>query len=100
MAFWGRLGCCDSPLTLATSAFGCSIRMIVGVVMNRLNVCLLGLLASSTGYMPRWIEILVSAGVVAGGLLVLSVMNHNLPIVHATAGQASAAGPGQSKTEV
>ncbi|MEP0847123.1 MAG: Ni/Fe-hydrogenase cytochrome b subunit [Phycisphaerae bacterium] len=61
--------------------FGCALMVIVGVVMNRLNVCLLGMLATSSGYMPRWIEILVSAGVVAGGLLVLSTMNHNLPIV-------------------
>jgi Ni/Fe-hydrogenase subunit HybB-like protein len=63
--------------------FGCSIMVIVGVVMNRLNVALLGFLAASGGYMPRWIEIVVSAGVVAGGLLVLSVMNQNLPIVPA-----------------
>jgi Ni/Fe-hydrogenase subunit HybB-like protein len=61
--------------------FGCTVMVILGVVMNRLNVCLLGMLAASSGYMPRWIEILVSAGVIAGGLLVLSVMNRSLPIV-------------------
>lgn len=61
--------------------FGCSIMVIAGVVMNRLNVSLLGMLHTSRGYMPRWIEILVSAGVIAGGLLVLSLMNRNLPIV-------------------
>lgn len=56
--------------------------VIVGVVLNRLNVGLLGLLATSTtGYIPRWIEILVSAGVAAGGLLVPAVMNQTLPIV-------------------
>ena len=60
--------------------FGCSLMVIVGVVMNRLNVCLLGMLGTSSGYVPRWIEIVVSAGVIAGGLLVLSVMNQTLPI--------------------
>ncbi|TWT45701.1 putative Ni/Fe-hydrogenase 2 b-type cytochrome subunit [Phycisphaerae bacterium RAS1] len=72
--------------------FGCCVMVIAGVVMNRLNVALLGMLASSSGYMPRWIEILVSAGVVAGGLLVLSVMNRSLPITHA-AEQVRSVGP-------
>ncbi|MFO0838586.1 MAG: Ni/Fe-hydrogenase cytochrome b subunit [Phycisphaerae bacterium] len=61
--------------------FGCTVMVILGVVMNRLNVSLLGMLSSSSGYMPRWIEILVSAGVIAGGLLTLSAMNQGLPIV-------------------
>ncbi len=62
--------------------FGCSLMVVVGVVLNRLNVALVGMLGSSpTGYLPSWIEILVSAGIVAGGLLVLSVMNQTLPIV-------------------
>lgn len=81
--------------------FGCCIMVIAGVVMNRLNVSLLGMLASSSGYMPRWIEILVSAGVVAGGLLVLSVMNHNLPIVAAPSGHepAPASAPSARRLE-
>jgi len=61
--------------------FGCSIMVIVGVVMNRLNVCLLGMLATSSGgYLPRWIEILVSAGLATGGIFVLMVMNRRLPM--------------------
>ncbi|MCG3126349.1 MAG: putative Ni/Fe-hydrogenase 2 b-type cytochrome subunit [Phycisphaerae bacterium] len=79
--------------------FGCSIMVIVGVVMNRLNVSLLGLLASSSGYLPRWIEILVSGGVVAGGLLVLSVMNHHLPIVPAALADSRGAGSAHMKAE-
>lgn len=74
--------------------FGCALMVIVGVVMNRLNVCLLGMLATSSGYMPRWIEILVSAGVVAGGLLVLSVMNHHLPIITHAGGRTAAPAAG------
>jgi Ni/Fe-hydrogenase subunit HybB-like protein len=66
----------------AMKLFGCSLMVMAGVVMNRLNVCLLGMLQTSpTGYLPSWIEILVSGGIVAGGLLALAVMNQNLPIV-------------------
>lgn len=62
--------------------FGCSIMVIVGVVMNRLNVCLLGMLGTTPGgYLPKWIEILVSAGIAAGGLLVLIIMNRKLPVI-------------------
>jgi len=61
--------------------FGCVLMVIVGVVMNRLNVCLVGMLGTATiGYLPSWIEILVSAGIIAGGLLVLAVMTRTLPI--------------------
>lgn len=68
--------------------FGCAVMVIVGAVMDRLNVCLLGMLAASSGCVPRWIEILVSAGVIAGGRLVLSVMNQALPISTAVARRA------------
>ena len=61
--------------------FGCSLMVILGVVMNRLNVCLVAMLATSpSGYLPSWIELLVTAGIIAGGLLILSLMNQTLPI--------------------
>jgi Ni/Fe-hydrogenase subunit HybB-like protein len=61
--------------------FGCTVMVIAGVVMNRLDVCVLGMVRSSpSGYFPGWMEILVTGGIVAGGLLVLSVMNRTLPI--------------------
>jgi Ni/Fe-hydrogenase subunit HybB-like protein len=78
--------------------FGCSVMVIVGVVANRLNVCLLGMLASTPGgYLPRWIEILVSAGIAAGGLFVLMVMNSRLPIMEHRS-PACTAGVNQSAT--
>jgi Ni/Fe-hydrogenase subunit HybB-like protein len=71
--------------------FGCVLAVIVGVVMNRLNVCLVGMLATSpTGYFPSWIEVLVTGGIIAGGLLVLAVMNQTLPIMKAPGGTALA----------
>ena len=61
--------------------FGCVVAVIIGVVLNRLNVSVIGMAATSTvAYLPSWIEILVSAGIVAGGLLVLGVMNQYLPV--------------------
>lgn len=67
--------------------FGCALMVIVGVVMNRLNVCIIGMVATSpSGYLPSWIEILVSGGLIAGGLLVLTVMNRRLPIAEPETG--------------
>lgn len=64
-----------------TKLFGCVLAVIFGVVLNRLNVCIIGMSATAAeGYLPSWIEILVSTGIVAGGLLVLGVMNQHLPI--------------------
>jgi Ni/Fe-hydrogenase subunit HybB-like protein len=81
-----------------TRLFGCVVAVILGVVLNRLNVCLIGMLASSpTGYMPSSVEILISAGIVAGGLLVLALMNQNLPIYKGeeAVGAAVESRPGQ-----
>jgi Ni/Fe-hydrogenase subunit HybB-like protein len=65
--------------------FGCALLVILGVVMNRLNVCLVGMLATSPhGYLPSWTEIVVTAGIIAGGLLILSLMNQSLPIARPT----------------
>lgn len=75
--------------------FGCALMVIVGVVMDRLNVCILGMIrTSTTGYLPSWIEILVTAGIVAGGLLVLAVMIRTLPV---EAAEPTAAHGGSSR---
>jgi Ni/Fe-hydrogenase subunit HybB-like protein len=61
--------------------FVCSLMVVFGVVANRLNVCLLGMLGTSeSGYLPSWMEILITVGIMAGGILVLAVMNQTLPI--------------------
>jgi Ni/Fe-hydrogenase subunit HybB-like protein len=75
--------------------FGCALMVIVGVVLNRLNVCIVGMMATSaTLYLPSWIEVLVTAGVIAGGLMVLSVMNQSLPVVSPEDDMASEATAG------
>jgi Ni/Fe-hydrogenase subunit HybB-like protein len=70
--------------------FCCVIPIMVGVAMNRLNVNLLGLLGTSeAGYLPSVIEIVVSIGVLSGGLLALGIINELFPMkreekLHAT----------------
>jgi Ni/Fe-hydrogenase subunit HybB-like protein len=71
--------------------FFCSIMVVVGVVMNRLSICLLAILRTSAEvYIPSWIEIMVSVGVVCGGLLLLSIANHNLPLAPQEKAEAEA----------
>ncbi len=63
--------------------FGCTMLVIAGVVMNRLDVALVSMLRTSpSGYLPSWIEITATAGIVAGGLLVLVILTRKLPTIH------------------
>lgn len=66
----------------ATGLTVTSVFVVVGVVINRLNVAVTGMLASSgTTYIPAWTEILITVSIVAAGILTyLWVMEH-LPIV-------------------
>jgi Ni/Fe-hydrogenase subunit HybB-like protein len=59
-----------------------SALVVVGVIVNRLNVAVTGMLAGSgAAYIPAWTEILITVSIVAAGILAyLWVMEH-LPIV-------------------
>ena len=59
-----------------------SVLIVLGVVINRLNVAVTGMLAGSgAAYIPAWTEILITVAIVAAGMLAyLWVMEH-LPIV-------------------
>jgi Ni/Fe-hydrogenase subunit HybB-like protein len=71
--------------------FFCTMMVVAGVVMNRLNICLLAIMrTASEVYIPTWIEIMVSVGVVCGGLLLLSIANQNLPIDSSRRAEAQA----------
>jgi len=58
-----------------------SALVVVGVVLNRLNVAVTGMLGSSGAlYVPAWTEVLITVSIVAAGILAyLWVMEH-LPI--------------------
>jgi Ni/Fe-hydrogenase subunit HybB-like protein len=59
-----------------------SVLVVLGVVLNRLNVAVTGMLSGSGAlYVPAWTEILITAAIVAAGILTyLWVMEH-LPII-------------------
>jgi len=58
-----------------------SVLIVLGVVINRLNVAVTGMLAGSrAAYIPAWTEVLITVSIVAAGILAyLWVMEH-LPI--------------------
>ncbi|MFH0913794.1 MAG: Ni/Fe-hydrogenase cytochrome b subunit [Chloroflexota bacterium] len=63
--------------------FWTSALVIVGLVLNRFNVSLLGLaMRPGYTYFPHWMEVAVSAGLVADALLVIQLAYRLLPIVH------------------
>jgi Ni/Fe-hydrogenase subunit HybB-like protein len=53
-----------------TGLFISSLLVIIGLIINRTNVSVIGLLGESkTSYFPSWGEFLVTAAVIAGGIL-------------------------------
>jgi Ni/Fe-hydrogenase subunit HybB-like protein len=84
LLMWSRLR--TSPAVLVTGAT-CAV---LGFVMNRLNVSVTGLeRASGTHYVPSWMEMTVSVGLVAIGFAAFALAARYLPIfpepAHATA---------------
>lgn len=62
--------------------FGASALVVLGVVYNRLNVSITGMMASAkVAYFPTWMELSVSAGIVALGVLLYSLAVENLPVL-------------------
>jgi Ni/Fe-hydrogenase subunit HybB-like protein len=55
--------------------------VVGGVVMNRLNVAVTGMLASSGArYVPAWGEMLITASIVSGGILAYIYAVEHLPV--------------------
>jgi Ni/Fe-hydrogenase subunit HybB-like protein len=60
-----------------------SLFAVLGFVMYRLNVSVTGMeRAAGTGYIPSWMELAVSVGLVALGFAAFAVAVHYLPIFH------------------
>ena len=67
--------------TSAAGLFWSALCVIVGLVLNRLNVGLIGIRVESwQSYFPSWMEFAISIGVVAAGLLLFSVAARHLPV--------------------
>ena len=68
-----------------------SLFTVIGFVMYRLNVSVTGMeRAAGTRYIPSWMELAVSAGIVALGFAAFAVAVHYLPIFHHEKQEAAA----------
>lgn len=55
--------------------FAASAMIVIGIVLNRMNVGIIGLIRqSNTAYFPSFIEFLITIGVLAGGLLAFKII--------------------------
>lgn len=62
----------------------CAVMGVTGIVWHRFNVCIIAFeRPDALGYWPTWIELAVSAGIVAGAILVFIFFNEQLKIGHA-----------------
>ena len=65
--------------------FGGAALIIIGLILNRFNVTILGLeMRPGFSYFPHWIEFAITAGLVADSLLVVWLANRFLPIAPQT----------------
>ncbi|MBS4025761.1 MAG: Ni/Fe-hydrogenase cytochrome b subunit [Clostridia bacterium] len=62
--------------------FGAALLVVVGVVINRLNVALVGMSRSAgVSYFPVFAEITITVGIVATGILVYTFMVENFSVL-------------------
>lgn len=58
-----------------------SIMVIIGLLINRMNVAVVGITSTyGATYYPHWMEVGITAGIVAGGLLAYVVICSNFPV--------------------
>jgi len=58
-----------------------SIMVIIGLLINRMNVAVVGITSTyGATYSPHWMEVAITAGIVAGGLLAYVVICSNFPV--------------------
>ena len=100
--YWAELGLgVLAPLVLlalpavrrrAGGLFFAAVLILLGFVLNRLNVSLTGLEAyAGGGYFPTWQEIAVTAGIVTFGFVAFALAARNLPVFQASEADGSAA---------
>ena len=58
-----------------------SLMVIIGLLINRMNVAVVGITSTyGATYYPHWMEVAITAGIVAGGLLAYVVICSNFPV--------------------
>jgi Ni/Fe-hydrogenase subunit HybB-like protein len=61
--------------------FIASLMVITGLVINRMNVAVVGITSTyGATYYPHWIEVAITSGIVASGVLVYLVICSNFPV--------------------
>lgn len=64
-----------------TLLYLCSILALLGIVTNRMNVAITGMLASSgTSYFPKWTELSITFAIIAAGFCVFALAVKYLPV--------------------
>jgi len=72
------------------SLFGVSVLVITGFLLNRLNVSITGLEASSgVHYFPRWTEVAVTLSIVGVGFLLFSLAVRYLNVMEPSTGHGA-----------
>jgi Ni/Fe-hydrogenase subunit HybB-like protein len=60
--------------------FPLATMVVLGVVLNRVNVSMIGMFTETSTYIPAWSEWVVSVGLVALGVLAVVFINENMPV--------------------
>jgi len=51
-----------------------------GVILNRVNVSMIGMFTPESTYIPAWSEWVVSVGLVTAGVLAVVFISENMPV--------------------
>ncbi|MEW6661160.1 MAG: NrfD/PsrC family molybdoenzyme membrane anchor subunit [Bacillota bacterium] len=64
--------------------------VVAGLILNRFNVSLFGFIETAfLPYVPMWMEVMMSAAIVTGAILVFIAVAENLPLVETEHGEKS-----------
>ena len=72
--------------------FLASVLVLFGFITNRLNVAVTGMVGSA-GYIPSWQEIVITASIVALGLVIFRLVARHTPVFESQVTEPSAAKP-------
>lgn len=60
--------------------FTCVTLVVLGVILNRVNVSMIGMFTEGSTYIPAWSEWVVSIGLVTAGVLAVVFITENMPV--------------------
>ena len=86
----GIMACIPSLRKNSRSLFAIGALVVLGVMINRFNVSLVGMAgAAGQSYFPSWMEISITAMLISGGVLVYTFVAENFPIFAAHGEQST-----------